>query len=177
MYMETDDNQLATQAADGNAEAFRLLLERHYDTVFRIAYRFSAGREDAEDLAQDVCTSLVQKIKSFRGDARFTTWLYRVIMNAARDRGRKQATAKRLTQSYGEVATLEHEEQLASKRDASWLYEILDEVGSDLKETAILVLAEGFSHGEAAEVLQIKESTVSWRMHVLRKKLKQLVST
>ncbi|MBL4645554.1 MAG: sigma-70 family RNA polymerase sigma factor [Rhizobiales bacterium] len=175
--MKTDDNQLAAQAAMGNAEAFRHLLERHYDTVYRIAYRFSASREDAEDLAQDVCTSLAQKIRSFRGDARFTTWLYRVVMNAARDRGRKQATASRLTQAYGEAAILERDEQAATKQDTDWLYETLEEVGADLKETAILVLAEGFSHGEAAQILQIKESTVSWRMHELRKILKQLVST
>ena len=51
---------------------------------------------------------------------------------------------------------------------------MLAHVGADLRETAILVLAEGQSHAEAAEILDIKESTVSWRMHELKKKLKAL---
>ena len=54
---------------------------------------------------------------------------------------------------------------------------MLDEVGGVLKETAVLVLAEGLSHAEAAAMLGIKESTVSWRMHELRKHLKQMAST
>ncbi|MEP2761371.1 MAG: RNA polymerase sigma factor [Hyphomicrobiales bacterium] len=172
--MKIDDNQLAAQAAKGDAAAFQLLLERHYDSVYRIAFRFSGQREDAEDLAQDVCTSLAQKIRSFRGDSKFSTWLYRVVMNAARDAHRKRATAVKAAKAYGEVSELERGEQVAADKDAAWLYEALEEVGTDLKETAVLVLAEGFNHAEAADVLDIKESTVSWRMHELRKHLKQM---
>lgn len=177
MDMVTDDNQLAARAARGDAAAFRLLLERHYDSVYRIAFRFSGQRADAEDLAQDVCASLACKIRSFRGDAKFSTWLYRVVMNAARDAHRKRVTVDKATKTYGEVAELERGEQAASNRDLIWLYEMLDEVGGELKETAVLVLAEGLSHAEAAAILEIKESTVSWRMHELRKHLKQMAST
>lgn len=177
MDMVTDDNQLAAQAAKGDAAAFRLLLERHYDSVYRIAFRFSGQRADAEDLAQDVCASLARKIRSFRGDAKFSTWLYRVVMNAARDAHRKNMTADKAAKNYGEVAELERGEQAATNRDLVWLYEMLDVVGGELKETAVLVLAEGLSHAEAAAILEIKESTVSWRMHELRKHLKQMAST
>lgn len=174
MDMKNDDNQLAAQAARGDAGAFRLLLERHYDSVYRIAFRFSGQREDAEDLAQDVCTSLARKILSFRGEAQFSTWLYRVVMNAARDAHRKRATAVKATKAYSEVSELERGEKAAADKDAAWLYNALEEVGPDLKETAVLVLAEGFNHAEAANILDIKESTVSWRMHELRKHLKQM---
>lgn len=174
MDKKIDDNELAAKAAKGDAAAFRYLLERHYDSVYRIAFRFSGQREDAEDLAQDVCTSLAHKVRSFRGDAKFTTWLFRVVMNAARDAQRKRSTAVKATKAYSEVSELERGEKAAADKDAAWLYDALEEVGSDLKETAILVLAEGFNHAEAANILDIKESTVSWRMHELRKHLKQM---
>lgn len=177
MDMVTDDNQLAAQAAKGDAAAFRLLLERHYDSVYRIAFRFCGQRADAEDLAQDVCASLARKIRSFRGESKFSTWLYRVVMNAARDAHRKSMTAVKATKTYSEVAELERDEQAANNRDLVWLYEMLEEVGGELKETAVLVLAEGLSHAEAATILEIKESTVSWRMHELRKHLKRMADT
>ena len=87
-------------AAKGDGDAFRALLERHYDRVFRIALRFSGRREDAEDVAQDVCMSLPAKLKSFRGDAGFTTWLYRVVVNWVRDVQRKQSTSDSIHSDY-----------------------------------------------------------------------------
>ena len=172
--MKTDDNELALRAGGGDAAAFEALLERHYDSIFRIALRYCGMREDAEDLAQDICTSLAKKLRSFRGQAKFTTWLYRVVVNGAHDMQRKQSNAFRLNQDYSEISELERGADADSARELGWLYETLNEVGGDLRDTAILVLAEGLSHGEAAEILQIKEATVSWRMHELRKKLKAI---
>ncbi len=172
--MKTDDNELALRAGSGDAAAFEALLERHYDSIFRIALRYCGLREDAEDLAQEVCTSLARKLRSFKGQAKFTTWLYRVVVNSANDLHRKQSSNTRLKQDYGEALKLELEADLDAARELAWLYETLNEVGDDLRQTAILVLAEGLSHGEAAEILQVKENTISWRMHELRKKLKAI---
>ena len=174
MYMKTGDNELAARAAEGDAAAFQILLERHYDSVFRIAFRFSGLREDAEDIAQDVCSSLVIKLRSFKGDAKFTTWLYRVVVNAVRDMQRKQATSGRVNRDYSELQELARGEEAEAAKETAWLYGALDSVGGDLRETAVLVLAEGMNHAEAAEILDVKESTVSWRMHELRKKLKEI---
>ncbi len=172
--MKTGDNELAARAAGGDAAAFQVLLERHYDVVYRIAFRFSGVREDAEDIAQDVCASLVVKLRSFKGDAKFTTWLYRVVVNAVRDMQRKQANAGRINRDYSELQELARGEEADAAKEIAWLYGALDQVGEDLRETAILVLAESMSHAEAAEILGLKESTISWRMHELRKKLKTL---
>jgi RNA polymerase sigma-70 factor (ECF subfamily) len=174
MYMKTDDNELAAKAGNGDAAAFQLLVERHYDSIYRIALRFTGMREDAEDLAQDVCSSLARKLRTFKGEAQFTTWLYRVVVNAVRDLQRKQAVRGRLNRDYGEMLALKRGEEEEAAREQAWLYEMLNAVGQDLRETAIMVLAEDLSHAEAAEILMIKESTVSWRMHELRKKLKAL---
>ena len=170
--MKADDNELVAAAAGGDAVAFQVLLERHYDTIYRIAFRFAGMREDAEDITQEVCTSLSGKLRSFKGDARFTTWLYRVVVNAVRDMQRKQASTRRLHEAYGEIAELKRDEAADAARENVWLYDSLDQVSDDLRATAVLVLAEGFSHAEAADILEIKESTVSWRMHELKKKLK-----
>ncbi|MCR9136424.1 MAG: RNA polymerase sigma factor [Alphaproteobacteria bacterium] len=173
--MNTDDNALAERAAGGDPVAFQSLLERHYDTIYRVAYRFTGLRQDAEDLTQDICASLPARLRSFRGEARFTSWLYRVVVNAAQDLRRKQASAGRANAAYGEIAELEREQAADTERDIAWLYETLEQLGGDLRNTAILVVAEGLSHAEAASVLNIKESTVSWRMHELRKRLKAQV--
>ena len=172
--MNTSDSELAAQAASGDMAAFQVLLERHYDSIFRIALRFTGVREDAEDVAQTVCTSLAVKLRSFKGEARFTTWLYRIVVNAAQDFHRRQSATTRLHQAYGEVSELVRGAEEDAARELAWLYDALQRVGQDLRETAILVLAEGLTHAEAADVLDIKESTVSWRMHELRKELKTL---
>jgi len=173
--MKTGDNELAARAAGGDAAAFQLLLERHYDSVYRIAFRFCGLREDAEDIAQEVCASLVTRLRSFKGDAKFTTWLFRVVVNAVRDMQRKQATTGRINRDYSELLELTQGLENEKAKEIKWLYEMIDQVGEDLRETAVLVLAEGMNHSEAGDVLGIKESTVSWRMHELRKKLKILV--
>ncbi len=174
MRMETSDSELAIQAGNGDAAAFKLLLERHYDSIYRIAYRFTGLREDAEDISQNVCASLAGKLTSYKGSARFTTWLYRIIVNASRDHHRRQSATTKLHATYGEVSELRRGAEAERAREMLWLYETLERVGPDLRETAILVLAEDMSHAQAAEILDIKESTVSWRMHQLRKELKAL---
>lgn len=175
MRMMIDDESLARRAAAGDRAAFQLLLERHYDRVHRLAWRLLGDPEDAEDLAQDICLALARKLRSFRGESRFSTWLYRVVVNGARDMIRRRQTARRLKADYADVSALTRAGDDARRQDSDWLHQALEQLGGDLRETAILVLAEELSHAEAGVVLGIKESTVSWRMHELRKKLKALV--
>jgi len=174
MDMQANDEDLAERAAAGDAGAFRCLLERHYDRVYRLAFRLTGLREDAEDLAQDICASLPKRLQSFRGQAKFTTWLYRVVLNAARDMHRRKASANRATDGYEELASLERDGREEDDDQTAWLYATLDRIGGDLRETAILVLAEERTHAEAAEILSVKESTVSWRMSKLKEKLKSI---
>ena len=170
--MDTGDQDLAKSAAQGDAASFKALLERHYETVYAVAYRYSGQREDAEDIAQDVCLSLATKLRSYRGEARFKTWLYRITVNAARDLHRKRAASGRLNETYAELTDLARGEAAQTATEIAWLYECLDRLAEPTRETAVLVLAEGMSHKQAAEVLEVKESTVSWRMHKLKKQLK-----
>ncbi len=174
MRMMTDDDQLAVRAGAGDAQAFRVLLERHYDRIYRLAFRFFGRREDAEDIAQDICLALPKKLKTFAGKARFTTWLYQVVINQCRDQLRRHSSRQALNEAYSEAAELQKAGDQARREQVAWLYETLQRLGPDLRETAILVLGEEFTHAQAGEVLGIKEATVSWRMHEIRKQLKVL---
>src|ERR1051325_7448592 len=84
------DADLAAAAATGNRHAFEALLRRHYDRVHGLAWQLTGSRADADDIAQDVCCALVEKIGSFRGEAKFTTWLTGITFNACRDFRRRR---------------------------------------------------------------------------------------
>ena len=73
-----------------------MLLGRHYGTAYRVAYRWCGTRQDAEDVAQEAFIKVARGIRSFRGNASFTTWLYRIVVNAANDLHRRNAARVRL---------------------------------------------------------------------------------
>lgn len=153
--------------------AFQRLLERHYDFIYRLAWRFTGHKQDAEDIAQDVCIKLADKIKLYRGDAAFTSWLYPIILNSCRDFIKRQGNRRRVEHAFEELQSLQSGDAKDDAQKTAWLYRVLAELGSDLQETALLILAEEKSHAEAASILGCAESTISWRMHELRKHLKQ----
>ena len=102
MLMDTPDETLAMAAAGGDRTAFAVLISRHYDRIHGLAWRMSGSRADAEDLAQDICAALPAKLRGWTAQARFTTWLYRVVVNAAHDVRRRQATRSRASQGWGD---------------------------------------------------------------------------
>jgi len=100
--MDIPDETLALAAAGGDRAAFEALVARHYERVYGLAYRLCGNRADAQDMAQDICAALPAKLRHWRGEARFTTWLYRVVMNAAHDMRRRHATRTRATSGWGD---------------------------------------------------------------------------
>jgi len=172
--MTISDNELAAQANAGNGAAFSAILERHYDLIYRLAFRMLLNQHDAEDLAQDICVALPQKLKSFNGKAKLTTWLYQVTMNSGRDFLRRRSTIQRIHTEFMYVDTLQKAADADRQKGIEWAYSAINTLPDDLHETAMLVVAEGLNHAEAADILGIKETTVSWRMMKLRQHLKAL---
>jgi len=172
MLQEMTDEGLAIRAANGDREAFAELVERHYGRILSLGRRMLGSRAEAEDLAQDVCIGLARRIRSFRGEARFTTWLYRVVLNAGRDALRRRASRGAVQQGYAEVDQLRRAGDAARAAEAEWLRAALDGLKEDLRETVVLVLDQELTHAEAGEVLGVSEGTVSWRLHEARKALK-----
>lgn len=165
------DEILARRAAAGDRNAFSELLERHYGLIYRVSARMLGDGAEAEDLAQDVCVGLVTRLASYGGQSRFTTWLYRVVVNAARDAMRRNSTRRRNEQEFGEGDAPGHRRS-GSGEDSIWLQQVLGQLSEELRATVILVLAEGLRHGEAGKILGVSESTVSWRLHQVRRQLR-----
>lgn len=176
MTRKKSDEVLASKAAAGDAVAFQTLLGRHYDRVFRIAFSVLCDQSEAEDVTQEIWTALPQKLKSWRGEAKFTSWLHRIAINAAKDSLRKTATQKRISAGYAELSTLSRDEATDTQNRLSWLRAALETLSEDLRETAALILGEEMNFAQAADVLGIAEGTVAWRMSEIRKRLKALAS-
>ena len=174
--MTTSDEALARAAAAGDAQAFSALISRHYDRVFRFAFRLTGSRADAEDLTQDICAQLPAKIGHFRADARFTTWLYRVVMNAAHDQRRRRATHEKAAENWGEVEQARRAEVAETSEALDWLTQAMRTLSEDLRDTLALVL-DDMTHAETAAVLGISEGTVSWRISEAKKRLKAMKET
>ena len=85
------DNELIDLAQKGESRAFAALADRYYMTVYRYAFRWVSVREDAEDIAQEVFIRLANSLHTFNRQAAFTTWLYRVTANCAKDFLRKHS--------------------------------------------------------------------------------------
>lgn len=174
MRMECDDSALAIAAAGGDRAAFSALLERHYDRLFALCFRLTGRRAEAEDLTQDICLALPAKLGGWRGEARFTTWLYRIAVNAAHDRRRRAATQSRHADGWGDWE-LARQAAMAEEREAlDWLTEAMRALPAELRDTAALILDGQLSQAEAAEILGVAEGTVAWRMSDVKKRLKAL---
>ena len=163
------DDDLVSLATQGNRAAFEALLRRHYDLMHRVAWRMTGSQTDAQDICQDVCCALVERIASFRGEAKFTTWLVGIVRNACLDHHRRHST---LTRLKGHLTVLAGMATPPDGRDLfrrSWLASELARLSPLLRETVVLVVGEGMTHAEAAIALGVSESTISGRMHEMRR--------
>ncbi len=98
----TSDPDLIGRARDGDRDAFGRLVERHYDFIYRVAWRWAGNRADAEDIAQDVCVRLGRAIRSYRGGGAFTTWLYaHDAQRSARPADARSARENVKTEAFG----------------------------------------------------------------------------
>jgi len=80
------DSELVAAARDGSREAFDVIVERHRRHVYQLCYRFVGNHEDASDLAQDVFVRAFRGLRTFKGDAALSTWLYRIAVNVSLNR-------------------------------------------------------------------------------------------
>lgn len=165
------DRDLVDRAAGGDRHAFESLLRQHYDRIHRIAWRLTGSGSHAEDIAQDVCCTLVEKIGSFKGESKFTTWLTGIVVNACRDHRRRGLTLTRLRERLSVLAGLAPRPDGRDAYRRSWLASELARLDPLLRDTVVLVVGEDLTHAEAARALGVAESTVSWRMHEARRQL------
>lgn len=169
--MEGDDRDLVRAAAAGDRDAFAALLRRHYDRIHGLAWQMIGSRADADDIAQDVCSILAERLGDFRGEAKFTTWLCSIVFNACRDFRRKHSAFARFAGKLSVMAGLTRGPDGRDLYDSFWIESAVARLKPDLRDTVILVAGQQLTHGEAAQILGIAEATVSWRMHEARRQI------
>jgi RNA polymerase sigma-70 factor (ECF subfamily) len=166
--------EIIEKAAQGDREAFSRLVECEYDFIFKVAFKWTRSRADAEDAAQDVCLQLVRSITKFRGSGRFRTWLYSVVLNVVRDASRRAAREKRRGDEWNRDMEIV---DVVCDHDTDALWQAVKALPEKQQDAVLLVYGEGMSHSQASEVLGVAEATISWHLHEARKRLKQIMKS
>lgn len=166
-----DDPDIVKAAIAGDRDAFAALLRRHYDRIHGLAWQLTGSRADADDIAQDVCCILAERLGDFRGEAKFTTWLCSIVFNACRDFRRRRSAFARFAGKLGVMAVLAQGPDGRDLYDAIWIESAISRLKPELRDTAVLVAGQQLTHSEAADILGIAEATVSWRMHEIRRQI------
>ncbi len=167
-----DDALLLREAQAGDALAFGAWLERHYDFIYRIAWRVTGHQMDAEDLTHDVCLSLPHKLARYSGHGSLKGWLAQVVLNAGRDGFRKKARRRTV-----DIADVAEPSSSSNQSEALYLNEVLAlmEQLPEKSRHALLMAAEGLTTAEIAVALDCKEGTVGWRISTARTELTHLL--
>ena len=175
------DAELVTRWREGDASAFEKLVHRHERRVFSLVFRMLGSREEAEDVAQEAFLALHRHGHRFRGEARFSTFVYRVAANAALNRrrtlGRRRAREEALVrrQDAGDdlpVAPRDPEDAASGGEIQVQVQGALQELPPDLRMAIVLYDIEGQSYADIAHALRIPEGTVKSRIHRARTALR-----
>ena len=181
------DQTLATRAAQGHEAAFRELVRRYERPVFSLVYRMVRDRALAEDLAQETFIKVLNGIKSYRPEFKFSSWIFKVANNAAIDHLRKRSVdtlsldgAPNATTSEGRAASAiqvgDHRETPLQEVEARELGSAIERAIGRLRpeyRTCILLRhVEGYAYEEIARMLDLPLGTVKTYIHRARNELR-----
>lgn len=166
---------LAVRARHGDGAAFAELIEASYERIYRTAWRWCGHRDDAEDIAQEVCVKIGQGLSGFDGRSAFSSWVYRITINAVRDWQRSRQRRGRHLDAYAEIAPSEQQAEQESAVTASQLWAAVRTLPEKQRDAVLLVYAEDMSHAEAADIMGIREATIGFHVHQARKTLRGLL--
>ena len=181
---EDPDSEWVARWQAGDTKAFEVLVKRHESRVYRLLLRMLGSAEEAEDAAQEAFLSLHRHGHRFRREARFSTFVYRVAVNAALNRRRSQGRARaRYKELIQRQAAGEHlpstprdpESAASGAQVQARVQEALLYLPPDLRMAVILYDIEGQSYRDIAGVLGIPEGTVKSRIHRARNALRELL--
>jgi RNA polymerase sigma-70 factor (ECF subfamily) len=170
--MERRDEELGwiRRSREGDLAAFEELVRRYQQMIHALTFRMTGSPSDAEDLAQEVFIQAFRKLDSFRGDSRFSTWLYRIGINTCLNWKKSQ---QRRAQLHRDWAQQPKETVDCSNELGARVQEALLALPPKQRAAVILTTYEGMNHAEAARTLGCSETTVSWRIFMARKQLKK----
>ena len=166
----------------GDANAFEYLVAAYEKNVYNLALRMTGSPEDAEDMAQEAFLKAYSSLDSFRGDSKFSVWLYRIVSNVCLDFLRRQKKRQSFSLSMedddGEETELElpdlsrlPEEELEKKLTRDAVRRGLAQLPEDARQILLLREIQGLSYEEIGETLGLEPGTVKSRIFRARKKL------
>jgi len=156
-----DDRRLLAAHAAGDRAAFGRLVARHQERLWAVALRTLGDREEAADALQDALLSAYRAAGSYRGDARVTTWLHRIVVNACLDRVRRRTV--RATVPLPEQERADPRDALAARETALEVEAALAALPVDQRTAIVLVDVQGLAVADAAAVLGVPAGTVKSR--------------
>ncbi len=159
---DTVDRALLAAHVAGDAAAFPQLVRRHRDRLWAVALRTTGDREEAADALQDALVSAYRSAASYRGEARVTTWLHRVVVNACLDRLRRKAVRPTVALP-DDLALSDPRDAIADRETAMEIEGALAALPLDQRAALLLVDVQGHSVQEAADVLGVPTGTVKSR--------------
>ncbi len=176
--IEEDDTQLVVASKDGNQEAFSLLVQRYQRRVFNLVFRMLQDYEEASEITQEAFLASWQGLPSFRGEARFSTWLYRIAYNCAlkqlelrkRDKALQMALqAEQFLEDETNTRETTHLEMLDNQQ---LIHEQLSLLPAKYRIVLVLRHLQDMTYEEMAEVLTMPVGTIKTHLFRARNLLK-----
>ena len=176
------DRDLIRQSRAGAAEAFGVLVERHQDRLYAALFRMLGSADEAREAAQDAFVHAYQKLHTFQGNSAFSTWLFRIAVNAAFSR--KRRSKRYLTTLDGARGESGHEladhracadpsQSIEQSETQRIVREALASLHEDYRTALVLKEMEGLRYEEIAEIVGIPIGTVRSRIHRARNELRE----
>lgn len=166
----SSDATLVEEALGGRKESFSLLVQRHQNAVYNLAYRWSWNRDDAADIAQDTFIRAFGKLGLYKPQYPFRTWVLTICANLAKNRFRSDERRRRAQETHLEL----YPQQGADPRE-SVLEDALGAIAEAQRVPLILKHVEGLSYGEIAAVLGINVSAAKMRVKRARDELVKII--
>lgn len=185
--MPNSEQMLIEKSKNGDVASFEQLIHQYQVYVYNIAYRTLGHEEDAKDAAQDALIKVFKNISQYSGDAQFSTWLYRIVVNTCKDYLRKRSSLKETTleqtSSDGETSLYElpasdmlhPEKQLERKEIQEKIHIALDQLPEANKTVVILRDIHGLSYEDISQIEDCSVGTVKSRINRGRKYLRELL--
>ncbi|MBR1841850.1 MAG: sigma-70 family RNA polymerase sigma factor [Oscillospiraceae bacterium] len=181
---QEEELRLVKRAAEGDEGAFEKLVIENEKLIYNVALKITGNPDDAEDVAQEAFIKAYRNLGSFRGESRFSGWLYRLCYNAAMDHIRKtrDPNLRSLTNDDGSDAELDvadpaptPEESAERKETQRIVREAVNQLDDDKREILIMREFSGMSYTAIAEALGIEEGTVKSRISRARASLAEIL--
>jgi len=170
------DLELLRRHLAGDADAFALIVRRHRDRLWAVALRTTGDPEDAADALQEALISAMRHAASFRGDAKLSTWLHRIVVNACLDRLRRRASHPTSTLPDDDHAPSTGRDDFDDRDTATDVHAALATLPPEQRAAIVLVDIEGYPVEQVAAMLDVPTGTVKSRCARGRAKLVPLLA-